>query len=127
MFLWLPLWFMNMGQYILNQRCKNKRTFSVTGNRRSTAHTGLGTMLRSSGSNPYTSPNCQVGFIPKQLTNYTKFESKYVCMQRHKAALTIYGKQLLPMHAHTLNFSWKTAESSLKNKKLWVTIHFTGP
>ncbi len=59
-------------------------TFSVTGNRSSTAHTGLGTMLRSSGSSPYTSPNCQVGLIPKQLTNYTKVESKFICIQSIK-------------------------------------------
>lgn len=68
---------------------KKQSTLSVTGKSSSTAHTGLGTMLRSSGSNPYTSPNCQVGFIPKQLTNYTEFESKFRCKQTFKANLKI--------------------------------------
>lgn len=56
---------------------KHKSTFSVIGNRNRSAHTGLGTMLRGTGSNPHTSPNFQVGFIPKQLTNYTK-ETEFI-------------------------------------------------
>ena len=47
-------------------------TFSVIGKRSNTAHTGLGTMLRSSGSIPYTSTNCQLGCRPNCLRNWKK-------------------------------------------------------
>lgn len=75
-------WFNNMNRIQLNTITlihylyNTVVTFSVTGKSSSTAHTGLGTMLRSSGSSPYTSPNCQVGFKPKQLTNCKQADVK---------------------------------------------------
>lgn len=78
---------------ILEVARTKQSTFSVTGKRSSTAHTGRGTMLRSSGSNPYTSPNCQVDFIPKELTNYNEFKSRFVLTQRFQAKKTS-GRQI---------------------------------
>lgn len=62
---------------------KCSHTFSVIGKSKSTAHTGLGTKLRTSGSRPYTSPNCQVGTKPSCLKNLKRYNTTYRLNTNH--------------------------------------------
>jgi hypothetical protein len=72
-------------KHTLGWRSWSRPTFSVTGKSSRTAHTGLGTMLRSSGSIPYTSPNCQVGSKPNCRRNLGKnIGVKSSCMKIEK-------------------------------------------
>lgn len=68
-------------------------TFAVIGKSKSTAHTGLGTKLRTSASKPYTSPNCQVGTKPswrknlKGITQHIHIKNKLY----HKTSKEVRG------------------------------------
>lgn len=87
-------------------------TFSVIGKRSSTAHTGLGTMLSSSGSIPQTSTNCQSGCIPNCLRNWKR---KYRIILNECAGI-LCEKELIVCYG-TLKSNFEVLHFRQKKKK----------